>query len=62
MARDRVPTPLVAFVHVPARFPWARDARAARGLSAIARELLLRRLAATGEAPPSGAVGGRHSH
>ncbi|HEY7954745.1 MAG TPA: hypothetical protein VII38_05595 [Polyangia bacterium] len=54
--------PLIAFVHVPARFPWARDERAARGLFAIARELLSRRLAATGEAPPSEASGGRHSH
>jgi pyroglutamyl-peptidase len=32
--------PRVAFVHVPARFPWARDRRAARGLYAIARHLL----------------------
>jgi len=29
----------VAFVHVPARFPWARDRRAARGLYAIAAHL-----------------------
>ena len=31
--------PRVAFVHVPARFPWARDHRAARGLYAIAKHL-----------------------
>ena len=31
--------PRVAFVHVPARFPWARDRRAARGLYAIAKHL-----------------------
>jgi pyroglutamyl-peptidase len=31
--------PPVAFVHVPARFPWARDRRAARGLYAIAKHL-----------------------
>jgi pyroglutamyl-peptidase len=30
----------VAFVHVPARWPWARDRRAARGLSAIAAALV----------------------
>jgi pyroglutamyl-peptidase len=29
----------VAFVHVPARFPWANDRRAARGLRAIATAL-----------------------
>lgn len=33
--------PRVAFVHVPARFPWARDRRAARGLHAIAAHLAL---------------------
>ena len=32
--------PRVAFVHVPARFPWARDRRAARGLYAIAKHLV----------------------
>jgi pyroglutamyl-peptidase len=32
--------PRVAFVHVPARFPWARDRRAARGLYAIAKSLV----------------------
>lgn len=32
--------PRVAFVHVPARLPWARDARAARGLYAIAKNLM----------------------
>ena len=32
--------PRVAFVHVPARMPWARDARAARGLYAIAKNLV----------------------
>lgn len=32
--------PRVAFVHVPARFPWVRDRRAARGLYAIAQHLL----------------------
>ena len=31
--------PRVAFVHVPSRFPWARDRRAARGLYAIAKHL-----------------------
>ena len=31
--------PRVAFVHVPSRFPWARDRRAARGLYAIAAHL-----------------------
>ena len=31
--------PRVAFVHVPARFPWARDRRAARGLYAIVKHL-----------------------
>jgi len=31
--------PAAAFVHVPARWPWARDARAARGLHAIAEFL-----------------------
>jgi pyroglutamyl-peptidase len=30
----------VAFVHVPARWPWARNRRAARGLSAIAAAIL----------------------
>lgn len=35
--------PLVAFVHVPARFPWARSDRAARGLLAIAQSLVSRR-------------------
>jgi pyroglutamyl-peptidase len=33
-------SPPVAFVHVPAHWPWARDRRAARGLSAIAEALL----------------------
>jgi pyroglutamyl-peptidase len=33
---------LVAFVHVPAYWPWARDRRTARGLSAIALSLLNR--------------------
>jgi pyroglutamyl-peptidase len=38
---DRHPArPRVAFVHVPARFPWARDRRAARGLYAIAKHLV----------------------
>lgn len=32
--------PRAAFVHVPARFPWARDRRAARGLFAIAQHLV----------------------
>ena len=32
--------PRVGFVHVPARFPWARDRRAARGLYAIAQHLV----------------------
>jgi pyroglutamyl-peptidase len=32
--------PRVAFVHVPAHFPWARDRRAARGLYAIAKNLV----------------------
>ena len=32
--------PRVAFVHVPARFPWARDRRAAQGLYAIAKNLV----------------------
>lgn len=32
--------PRVAFVHVPARFPWARDRRTARGLFAIAKNLV----------------------
>jgi pyroglutamyl-peptidase len=32
--------PRVAFVHVPARFPWARDRRAAHGLYAIAKNLV----------------------
>lgn len=37
----RHPTrPRVAFVHVPARFPWARDRRTARGLYAIAQHLV----------------------
>jgi pyroglutamyl-peptidase len=36
------PSPLVAFVHVPARWPWARDRRAARGLYAIASALVRR--------------------
>ena len=31
--------PRVAFVHVPSRFPWARDRRAARGIYAIAAHL-----------------------
>jgi pyroglutamyl-peptidase len=31
--------PRVAFVHVPARFPWARNHRTAHGLLAIARHL-----------------------
>jgi pyroglutamyl-peptidase len=35
--------PPVAFVHVPARWPWARDRRAARGLAAIAEAVLNRR-------------------
>jgi pyroglutamyl-peptidase len=30
----------VAFVHVPARWPWARDRRAARGLAAVAEALM----------------------
>jgi pyroglutamyl-peptidase len=34
-------TPRVAFVHVPARWPWARDRRAARGLAAAARAISL---------------------
>ena len=38
-AAERAPAPRVAFVHVPARFPWARDKRAARGLYAIAKHL-----------------------
>jgi pyroglutamyl-peptidase len=32
--------PPVAFVHVPARWPWARDRRAARGLAAVLGALL----------------------
>jgi pyroglutamyl-peptidase len=32
--------PRVAFVHVPARFPWARDRRTAHGLYAIAKNLV----------------------
>jgi pyroglutamyl-peptidase len=32
--------PRVAFVHVPARMPWARDRRAATGLYAIAKNLV----------------------
>jgi pyroglutamyl-peptidase len=32
--------PRVGFVHVPAHFPWARDRRAARGLYAIAKNLV----------------------
>jgi pyroglutamyl-peptidase len=32
--------PRVAFVHVPARLPWARDRRAATGLYAIAKNLV----------------------
>lgn len=38
-AAEHPKRPRVAFVHVPARFPWARDRRAARGLYAIARHL-----------------------
>jgi pyroglutamyl-peptidase len=34
------PPPLVAFVHVPARWPWARDRRAAKGLYAVAAALV----------------------
>jgi len=41
-SKDGSPGPLVAFVHVPARWPWARDVRAARGLSAIAVSLVNR--------------------
>jgi pyroglutamyl-peptidase len=40
MAADQPGKPKVAFVHVPARLPWARDARAARGLLAIAQHLV----------------------
>ena len=32
--------PPVAFVHVPARLPWARDRKAAHGLYAIAKNLV----------------------
>jgi pyroglutamyl-peptidase len=32
--------PRVAFVHVPARLPWARDRKAAAGLYAIAKNLV----------------------
>jgi pyroglutamyl-peptidase len=32
--------PRVAFVHVPARLPWARDHRTARGLLAVAKSLV----------------------
>ncbi|HXU71511.1 MAG TPA: pyroglutamyl-peptidase I [Polyangia bacterium] len=39
-AAQRSSPPRVAFVHVPARFPWARDRRAARGLYAIAKHLV----------------------
>jgi pyroglutamyl-peptidase len=40
MAADQPGRPRVAFVHVPARLPWARDQRAARGLLAIAQHLV----------------------
>jgi pyroglutamyl-peptidase len=39
-AAEHPERPRVAFVHVPARFPWARDRRAARGLYAIAKHLV----------------------
>jgi pyroglutamyl-peptidase len=39
-AAEHPKRPRVAFVHVPARFPWARDRRAARGLYAITAHLL----------------------
>ena len=39
LAAQHPKRPRVAFVHVPARFPWARDHRAARGLLAIANHL-----------------------
>ncbi|HEY2744035.1 MAG TPA: pyroglutamyl-peptidase I [Polyangia bacterium] len=39
-AAERPAPPRVAFVHVPARFPWARDHRAARGIYAIAKHLV----------------------
>lgn len=61
-AARRSPPPPTAFVHVPARFPWARNARAARGLTAIARELLRATLAAN-HAPAGSAVAiGSHCH
>jgi pyroglutamyl-peptidase len=40
VAAEHPARPRVAFVHVPARFPWARDRRAARGLYAIAKHLV----------------------
>jgi pyroglutamyl-peptidase len=40
LAAQHPKRPRVAFVHVPARFPWARDHRAARGLLAIANHLI----------------------
>ena len=40
LAAGRPNAPPVAFVHVPARWPWARNQRAARGLSAIAAALV----------------------
>jgi len=39
-AAARAEPPLVAFVHVPAHWPWARDRRAARGLYAVAAALV----------------------
>jgi pyroglutamyl-peptidase len=39
-AAEHPERPLVAFVHVPARWPWARDRRTARGLLAIGEALL----------------------
>jgi pyroglutamyl-peptidase len=39
-AAERPSRPRIAFVHVPARFPWARDHRAARGIYAIAKHLV----------------------
>jgi pyroglutamyl-peptidase len=42
LALDRPEPPLVAFVHVPASWPWARDRRAARGLHAVAGALVAR--------------------
>lgn len=40
LAAARPDAPLVAFVHVPARWPWTRDRRAARGLRAVAAALV----------------------